>query len=152
VTADDPLRLVVRRTIAASPARLFEAWTTPAQFTMWWGPKHVRCTQAEIDASVGGRYRIENELPDGRVVVIAGEFLSVVPPSELVYTWRIEPVARNAEPERVTVRFEPRGARTEVIVVHERIATQPSRDQHEAGWCGCLDGLAALVDPAEPRA
>ncbi|HWU89173.1 MAG TPA: SRPBCC domain-containing protein [Kofleriaceae bacterium] len=135
------LGLEVRRLIPARPERLFEAWTTPAQLEAWWGPRGVRCTRAEIDPRVGGGYRIGNELPDGRVVHIAGEFLVFEPPHRLVYTWRLE----GADPERVTVRFEPRGAATEVVVVHERIADPRARAEHERGWEGCLDGLAAFA-------
>ena len=39
------------------------------------------------------------------------------------------------------------GHATEVIVIHERIATPASRTGHEAGWVECLDGLAALLAP-----
>ncbi len=136
------LSLVVRRTIAASRERLFEAWTTPAQLRSWWGPRGVRCTEAEVDARAGGRYRLANALPGGEVVVIEGEFLEVEPPSKLVYTWRIDP---RAAPERVTVRFEGRGAATEVIVVHERIADEAAARSHEEGWIGCLERLEELT-------
>ncbi len=137
------LSLVVRRRIPASPARLFAAWTTPAQLEAWWGPRGVRCTRAEVDPRVGGGYRIGNELPDGREVFIVGEFLVFDPPNELVYTWRLEP--GGGDPERVTVRFEPRGAETEVVVVHERIGSARARDEHAEGWEGCLDGLLAFA-------
>lgn len=137
------LSLVVRRFIDASPARLFEAWTTPAQLQAWWGPQGVRCTHAEIEPRVGGRLRIGNELPDGRTLFIVGEFLEFIPPEKLVYTWKIEPGVHASE--RVTVRFEARGAATEVIIVHERITDETARDEHSAGWSGCLDGLVAYV-------
>jgi uncharacterized protein YndB with AHSA1/START domain len=42
----------------------------------------------------------------------------------------------------VTVRFEPRGDETEVIVVHEQVPSEAARKSHETGWNGCLDGLA----------
>lgn len=142
------LSLVVRRRIPASPARLFAAWTTSAQLAAWWGPRGVRCTGAEVDPRVGGRYRIGNELPDGREVIILGEFLVFDPPNELVYTWHLEPTG--GEPERVTVRFEPRGAETEVVVVHERIGAPRARDEHAAGWEGCLDGLLAFATAPGP--
>jgi uncharacterized protein YndB with AHSA1/START domain len=131
--------LVVRRTIGASPERVFEAWTLPEHLLAWWGPRPVRCSAAEVDLRVGGRYRIENELPDGTRVSIEGEFRTVDPPRLLVYTWKV-----GAEPpSQVTVRFELRGlAATEVVIVHERIATSAIRDSHTKGWAGCLDGLA----------
>jgi uncharacterized protein YndB with AHSA1/START domain len=138
MTAD--LSLVTRRLIAASPSRLFDAWTSPEQLLSWWGPKGVQCASAEVDATVGGRYRIGNRLPDGSLLYITGAFLVVERPSKLVYTWRVEPGSEHDE--RVTVRFETRAQGTEVIVVHERILSPAMRDGHASGWEGCLDGLA----------
>ena len=137
------ISLVVRRTIRASPTRLFEAWTTPELLVQWWGPKGVRCSHAEIDLRVGGQLRIANELPDGRTLWILGELLELVPGVRLVYTWRTEPARPEAGvEERVTVRFEARGDdETEVIVVHERIADEQTRSGHALGWEGCLAGL-----------
>ena len=141
----DDLTLTVRRVIAASPARLFEAWTTPALLRVWWGPRDVRCIAAEVDLRVGGSYRLGNQLPDGRVVWITGTFERIEPPHRLIYSWQIgdEPTSR------VTVRFDPAERGTEVTVLHERIASNAVRDEHDAGWNGCLDGLGEwAVRPA----
>ena len=138
------LSLIVRRVIATPPTRLFEAWTQPEQVMSWWGPRNVACVDATIEARAGGRYRIGNRFPDGRVVWIVGEFEVVEPPHRLVYSWRLEPGGGPAE--RVTVRFEPRDKdRTELIVIHERIVTIETRDQHELGWHGCLEGLERFL-------
>jgi uncharacterized protein YndB with AHSA1/START domain len=139
------LTLVVRKVIRASPERLFAAWTEPAQLRRWWGPAGVECTDAEVDLRVGGGYRIANRFADGRVVWIAGEFEVIEPPRRLVYSWRLEGQPGAAESERVTVRFDSHEAGTEVVVSHERIATTEDRDQHTAGWEGCLEGLALWV-------
>jgi uncharacterized protein YndB with AHSA1/START domain len=135
------MRLVVRKTIRATPERLFDAWTRPAQLKHWWGPQDVECVDAHVDLRIGGEYRIANRFPDGRVVWITGEFERIEPPNTLVYTWRVEP---QTESEHVTVRFERRGGSTEVVVIHERIGDERTRDVHERGWCDCLDGLAAF--------
>ncbi len=140
---DQSVTLVVRRTINATADRLFAAWTEPAQIERWWGPQSVTCPGAEIDLRIGGRYRIANSFPDGKIVWIAGVFEQVEPPHKLVYSWRLEASPEAAE--RVTVRFQARGDVTEVIVTHERIADPAVRDRHEHGWHGCLDGLAAYV-------
>lgn len=132
--------LVTRRTIHADALTLFRAWTEPAQLRAWWGPRPVTCVGAEVDLRVGGHYRIDNLLPDGSVFVIEGEFRAIDPLHELVYTWRA-----GADPESlVRVLFESRGEATEVIVVHERIASETIRESHVAGWQGCLDGLERL--------
>ncbi len=134
--------LTIRRTIAAPVARIFEAWTHPELLRQWWGPQGVRCIAAEIDLRPGGAYRIGNELPDGTVLWISGEFEMIDPPRQLVYSWRVG----NEPASRVTVRFvEVAPAATEVVIHHERIHSAPMRDDHERGWNGCLDGLSAWV-------
>src|ERR1700683_2487591 len=89
--------LVVRRTIRATADRLFEAWTRPAQLKQWWGPEEVECVDAEIDLRLGGRYRIANRLPNGKILWIAGVFEVIEPPHRLVYTWALEPIADPSE-------------------------------------------------------
>lgn len=139
----ETLNLTVSRVVTAPVDRVFAAWTEAAHVRRWFGPRDVRCIGAEIDLRVGGRYRIGNLLPNGQEIWIVGEFEAVAPPRQLVYTWRIEPATGAAE--RVTVRFEPRGMATEVTVTHERIRTEAVRRSHEAGWTGCLDGLAGYL-------
>jgi uncharacterized protein YndB with AHSA1/START domain len=136
--------LIVRKTIRATAERLFAAWTISDQLKLWWGPQGVKCIDAEVDLRHGGRYRIANQLPDGKILWITGEFEVIEPPRKLVYTWRIEPETESSE--RVTVQFEPRGEYTEVIVTHERISSEELREMHQQGWQGCLDGLAKLVE------
>ena len=138
------LKLIVRKTIRAGAERLFDAWTEPIQLRKWWGPVDVKCIEAAVDLRVGGQYRIGNQLPDGSILWIAGEFEAVEKPHKLVYTWLVE--GDSKRPERVTVRFEPRDGVTEVIVVHELIADEPTRARHEQGWLGCLAGLLRYIE------
>jgi uncharacterized protein YndB with AHSA1/START domain len=144
-----PITLIVRRTMKADARRVFDAWTKPEQLMKWWGPRPVTCTHAQIDLRVGGSYRIANLLPDGSTLFISGEFELVEPPVRLAYTWRVErPNAAVPEVSRVTVRFEPQGAATEVIVLHERIDSPATATDHEQGWNGCLDNLEHSFDEA----
>lgn len=131
--------LHLRRVVPASPERVFRAWTDPEELRQWWGPSSVRCLSAEIDLRVGGRYKIANELEDGTILWIAGEYEVIERPHLLIYTWAIEP--ETPKVERVTVRLNAHDEGTEVILKHELIQTAALRDQHEQGWLGCLDGL-----------
>jgi uncharacterized protein YndB with AHSA1/START domain len=135
--------LVVRRTIRATPERIFEAWTRPEHLRVWWGPRPVTCSDAVVDLRVGGDYRIDNALPDGKTVVIEGTFRRIERPRLLVYTWRMG--QGEAHPSLVTVRFEPRGDETEVVIVHENVSNEAARTSHLEGWNGCLDGLETFV-------
>ncbi len=143
------LSLVVRRLIEAPAETLFDAWTDPVRIKAWWGPSGVTCSGAEVDLRRGGRYRIANLMPDGKTLWILGEFESVERPRRLVYSWRVEPGSDAVE--RVVIRFEPRGEATEIIVVHERIASAALRDGHERGWDGCLEKLAGYAQGLGPR-
>ena len=145
---DPDIHLIVRRTIRAAADRLFDAWTQPEQLVRWWGPEGMTCPAAEVDLREGGRYRLANEAPDGSMIWISGEFERITRPTELVYTWNVEP--SSGPPERVTVRFEAKDGATEVVVIHERIASEAAKEQHAHGWRGCLEGLASLSerDPA----
>lgn len=135
--------LVVRRTILATPERLFDAWTQPEQLTKWWGPSGASCPHADLDLRVGGSYRITNLFATHEKLHISGEFQVIERPNKLVYTWRIEESEGPAE--LVTVLFEEREAGTELIVIHERISDAQMAEGHEAGWHACIDGLVAYL-------
>lgn len=131
-------------TVAATPERLFELWTTPEHIQRWWGPEGVDCPFAEVDLRVGGKYRIANRMSDGSVLWISGHFEEISPLSKLVYSWRIEGdgILERPPEERVTVTFTERGSHTDVSVLHEQISSEEIRKSHRRGWQGCLDALA----------
>jgi uncharacterized protein YndB with AHSA1/START domain len=139
----DPGRmLTIRRRIAAPPERLFAYWTDPAHLARWWGPVGVTCDSATVDLRVGGAYRIGNRFADGTVLWISGVFETIEPPRQLIYSWRLGDADAV---ERVSVTFTPVGDSTEVVIVHERIASSETREGHERGWQECLDGLSAYA-------
>jgi uncharacterized protein YndB with AHSA1/START domain len=143
VTGPGSIRLVMSHTIRAAPERLFEIWTHPDHLLKWFGPESATCVGPEVDLRIGGRYRIGNRFPDGNILWISGAFEVIEKPSRLVYSWGLEPAAPQ---ERVTVRFEPKGDRTEVTVVHENIPSPELRDGHEKGWKECIEGLIDYVE------
>ncbi len=81
--------LIVTRTFNA-PARLvFEAWTKPELFKLWWAPKSsgVSLLSCEQDVRVGGGYRLEfGHKAAATPMAFFGRYLEVTPPSRLVWT------------------------------------------------------------------
>ncbi len=135
----------ITRTFGASREKVFRAWTEPEELKQWWaaGPGYTTPI-AEVDLRVGGRYRLGMKPPDRDVIhIVGGTYREVLRPSRLVYTWAWE--GSNAPETLVTVEFRDRGASTDVTLVHEPFADGQSREQHLAGWTGCLDRLAKLV-------
>jgi uncharacterized protein YndB with AHSA1/START domain len=106
----------------------------------------------ELDLRTGGRYRLEGTVRT-RPWKIWGTYREVAPPSRLVYTWSWDNDAELGEPTGedtlVTVDFRERGPETEVVVTHEKLGTPRTRAEHEEGWVGCLDRLAAILEKEE---
>lgn len=132
------------RIIRAPRTRVFEAWTNAEHIKKWWGPGTVTCPEAEIDLKPGGKYRIGNLQDDGRTVWIEGEFVSVTPPEQVVYSWIIGGAADDAS--QVTVDFHEHDEGTRLVLTHERIPTEDHRSSHLMGWNGCLDGLIEYLE------
>jgi len=136
--------LTLARRIKAGRDDVFEAWTDAEVFKRWWGPPGTTTTAAEIDARVGGAYRITMRLAEGEIVYLRGKFLEVERPSKLVYTWAWEEDDAIGPESRVTVAFAAAGAETDVTVYHEQLPSDESRDRHSHGWTGCLDNLTEM--------
>jgi uncharacterized protein YndB with AHSA1/START domain len=144
-----PPAVRVSRRIKASRQRVYRAWTDPELLMRWFVEGDGEMVVRELDLRAGGRYLLEGR-DRGRLWRIEGRYLEVASPSKLVYTWSWdnEPglgdkVGRDT---LVTVEFLERGAETEVVVTHERLATERARADHGAGWIGCLDRLGSLVE------
>jgi uncharacterized protein YndB with AHSA1/START domain len=137
--------LVVRRIIPVPRERVFAAWLDPASVAVWMSPGPVTGAAAEIDARVGGRFRIVMRHPTGDADHW-GEFLIVDPPSKLSFTWMS--AATDRKPTLVTVEFIDRDGSTEVVLTHERLPPSQA-DTHRRGWTDILQKLGAAVSIGE---
>jgi uncharacterized protein YndB with AHSA1/START domain len=136
--AEAPAIVVVRRTIAATAAELFDAWLDPQALAVWMRPTGIRRTTATTDARVGGRYEI---LMEGEQTMHPhhGVYQLIDRPHRLAFTWNSN--ATEGRETLVTVDFAPRGDLTEVVVTHERLPEGASAS-HTEGWTSALARLA----------
>lgn len=139
-----PVTLQLRRAIRATPARVFQAWTTPAEMKKWKAPGDLSVAVAEVDLRVGGRYRVHMRAPDGSEHRVGGTYRVVDPPRKLVYTWLWDTNPKMGETV-VTVEFRDVGGSTEVVLTHEFFPTEADRKDHEMGWTGSFDRLDELL-------
>jgi uncharacterized protein YndB with AHSA1/START domain len=139
MTSETSLR--VERSYDASPEEVFDAWTNPEVLRRWWAVHPDGSTPiAEVDLRVGGRYRLSMESPDGERHTVQGEYHEVDRPHRLVYSWQWELDAGGLGPSStVTVEFQERGERTEVVLEHTDLPDSESRDRHAHGWTACMD-------------
>ncbi|HEU5004129.1 MAG TPA: SRPBCC domain-containing protein [Actinomycetota bacterium] len=130
-------RLQLTRVLRASRAAVYRAWVDPAILSQWFAPGPLSAVVAELDATEGGRFRIEMHAPD-RVHVAVGTFRELAPGERLVFSWAWEGWAL---PE-TTVRVELRAlgdAETELTLTHEGFPDAAVRDVHADGWGRMLD-------------
>src|SRR5580698_11677593 len=136
-------RLSLVRRIRARPAIVFDAVTTAEGIAQWWGPDAGPVLIAESDPRVGGRYRVRLRLLDSTEHESSGEFLEIVRPERVVFSWRWlggEPDPGESRVE-ITLKAVPEG--TELTFVHSQLHDEESRRSHEQGWTGSLDKLEA---------
>jgi uncharacterized protein YndB with AHSA1/START domain len=118
--------LVVSRTIDGRPDVVFEAWTDAELFQQWWVPKSsgVKLLACEVDARVGGGYRLTFDNGTAEPMAFFGRYLEVTPPSRLVWT------NEEGDDDTVvtTVTFEDVQGRTR-LVVHDRYPSKEALDE-----------------------
>ena len=133
--------VVVRRVIAAPRARAFDAWLDPAQLARFMCPGPVGSASAEVDARVGGAFRIAMRHPGGDADHW-GEYLVIDRPSKLEFTWTS--AATDRQPTIVTVEFLERDGGTEVVLTHRRLP--PTQiEPHRQGWGDIVQKLEAAL-------
>ncbi len=144
--------LNIRRFIAAPRARVFAAFTNPAELKKWMGPEEGQCVDAQADVRAGGAYSMRMRSSQaGEEITVRGEYVEVKPPERVVFTWGWE---GDDAGSRVTVDFLELDGGTDVQLTHERLASAASRDRHAHGWAGSIEKLARLCAPEseEPAA
>lgn len=141
----NPLALQLSRIVAASPARIFDAWTVADQLKCWTCPDPNARVDVDIDLRVGGHYSIRMDAEGGPFTAL-GTYRVVDSPRRLVYTWRWKEETHPMREETlVTVELVPATNGTEIRLAHEGFPTPSDVDGHEQGWKICLDRLVGLV-------
>lgn len=133
--------VVVRRTIAASPEELFDAWLDAEALGIWMRPNGIRHTRAKTEPRVGGSYEIIMQ-GDDKTYPHHGVYQVINRPRQLVFTWLSH--ATEGITTLVTVDFIPLGERTEVVVTHEQLP-DISRESHTKGWTSGIERLAEFL-------
>jgi uncharacterized protein YndB with AHSA1/START domain len=126
-------KLIFERDYSSPPEHLFMAWTQVPLLQRWFGCAPDRLWSIHLwEARVGGRLHVSLDF-DGRPFEVRGEFLTVDPPSRLIYRW--------SENEIVDVVIELRAGGSHLRVTHTFPATHEARDILTMGWSTSLTQL-----------
>lgn len=135
--------VVVTRTINGSARIVFEAFTTAELFARWWVPRSLgmKLLSCEMDARLGGRYRLEFDVGAPEPAAFFGTYLEVEPYSRLAWTNE-----ENGDDASVTtVTFEESGGTT-LVRLQER---HPSKEALDAAGTGAAEVMAETFDQLE---
>ena len=139
--------LEITRFINASLARIYKAWTDPAELQRWFGPEDVRTIKIDADVRVGGKYCWNLVNQDGEEMACRGEYRELVPGRKIVFTWKWDDDdAWKDHNSIVTVEFSERDGGTEVKLTHEKLPSEESRDRHNEGWRSVLYRLEKFLN------
>jgi uncharacterized protein YndB with AHSA1/START domain len=142
--------LTITRVFDAPRARVFRAWTDPAQLAQWWGPKDFTNPVCEFEARVGGKIRIHMRAPDGAVYPMQGEIREITPPERLAFTnIAVDEAGRPLLEGFTTVTFAEKNGKTE-MTLHTRASAVADKavaylQGMEMGWTMSIDKLEALL-------
>jgi uncharacterized protein YndB with AHSA1/START domain len=150
--------VVIERSFDAPVERIWQMWTDPELFKVWYGPSGASIPIANMDVRVGGTRLVcmEVESPNGPMQMwFTGEYREVVANERLVYTESMSDEHGNVSspadmgmPDghptttEIHVELMDIGGRTKMVLTHVGI---PSDSPGAAGWSMALDKLVALV-------
>ena len=132
----------IKRVINAPRARVYAAWTDPAQLKEWFGPENVQTRQLVADTRVGGKFVWDLINSDGEKMTMRGEYRELQPGKRIVFSWQWQD---DEDWENhisvVTVELADAEGGTELRLTHEQLPNEESRDGHTRGWNSALDKL-----------
>ena len=122
-----PLKLTVERTMVASPAVCYRAWTQ--EFDRWFAAPGTLLMTAEVNAP----FFFETHF-DGQRHPHYGRFLRLIPDERVEITWVTgDPGTKGAETV-VTIELAPSGSGTQLKLTHAGFTDEEIRDGHEEAW------------------
>ena len=140
----------LHRVLRAPPERVYRAFLDPAALCKWLPPHGFTCTVHELDAKVGGKYRMSfTNFTTGSSHSFGGEFTELVPGQRVRYTDKFDdknlPGAMN-----VTVTLKKVFCGTEIHITQEGVPDVIPEAGCYLGWQDSLTQLEGLVKPEIP--
>ena len=145
-----PNTIRLHRVLRATPERIYRAFTDGDAMVKWLPPHGFTGHVHEIDARVGGRYRMSfTNFSSGHSHSFGGEFLELVPGERIRHTDTFDnPGLPGTMQTTVTLNKVMVG--TEVSIVQEGVPDAIPAEACYLGWQESLTLLAQLVEAEIP--
>ncbi|WP_339740353.1 SRPBCC family protein [uncultured Sunxiuqinia sp.] len=142
----------LHRVLKASPEKVYRAFTDALAIASWLPPYGFLCTVHEMNAQVGGSYRMSfQNFSTGKSHSFGGEYVELKPNEFLKYTDQFDDP--NLPGEMVTtVWLQEVSTGTDLKITQEGIPAVIPAEMCYLGWQESLDKLMRLVEPEIPDA
>ena len=140
----------LHRVLRCTPEKLYRAFVTPDALAKWLPPNGFTCKVHQMDAKVGGAYRMSfTNFSTGNGHAFGGTYLELVPHSRIRYSDKFDdPNLAGEMHTTISIRKVSTGA--ELKIVQEGIPAVIPAEACYLGWQDSLDQLARLVEPEIP--
>ncbi len=140
----------LHRVFKTSPDKLYKAFIDPAAMCKWLPPNGFTGTVHEMDARVGGTYKMSfTNFGKGVAHSFGGEYLELVPGERIVHTDKFDDPNLPGE-MKVTITFKKVMVGTEINIVQEGVPAVIPPEACYLGWQESLNLLALLVEADIP--
>jgi len=142
----------LHRVLRASPERVYRAFLDPDAMAKWLPPHGFTGKVHEIDARVGGGYRMSfTNFGTGKSHSFGGRYTELTPHERIRYTDKFDDPGLPGE-MKVTISFRAVGCGTDIDIVQEGIPAAIPVEFCYLGWQESLLLLAQLVEAEIPDA
>lgn len=140
----------LHRVLRAPPSRVYRAFLEPAALVRWMAPYGFTAEVHEMDARVGGGYRMSfTNFGTGATHAFGGRYVELVPDRLIRYTDAFENPGLPGEMSmRVTLREVLGG--TDLQIEQAGLPAVIPVEMCMLGWQESLEQLARLVEPNIP--
>lgn len=139
--------VILHRVLSAPPERVYRAFTDGDAMAKWLPPHGFTGRVLEIDARIGGSYRMQfTNLTTGHGHAFGGRYLELVPGERVVHTDRFDDPSLSGEMV-TTIALKKVSVGTELNIKQEGIPSVIPVEGCYLGWQQSLDLLRQLVEP-----
>lgn len=145
-----PNTIRLQRVLRAPPERVYRAFLEADALVKWIPPHGFTGKVHELDARVGGKYRMSfTNFSAGQTHTFGGTYLELVPNELIRHTDEFDDPNLPGE-LMVTITLKPVLCGTEINIVQEGIPDVIPPEMCHLGWQESLSLLALLVEPTIP--
>ena len=138
--------VTLHRVLTAPPERIYRALLDPDALTKFLPPHGFTGRVLEMDARVGGRYRMQfTNLSNGQSHAFGGEYLELVPNERIVHTDTFDDPNLPGQMS-TTITLKAVSCGTEFTAVQQGIPAMIPVEACYLGWQQTMQLLAQLVE------